>query len=177
MPGGFAFFGPDEFDALDEAVFIAEDLTSDYFVLSETNWVRHPFEVRTLKDITPAEHPGPAFAHLVRYVKGRDVKASGRDSRQWYRICLNDPKILKETSAGSGLELMPLLTYIMTHELVHIARFGRFQYNPLFEDRAEEELRVHRISSEILKGLNMSGMIATLSHFDCQHAVIDRHKI
>ena len=146
-----------------EATLIAEEVTSDFFRLTESEWARHPFEVATLREVRGGEHPGRALAHLVYYEKDPRARRRARDLGRLWRICLNDPRIL-ERSQGSA-RLFPLLTYIMTHELVHIARFSRYQYSPLLGRRDEEEARVHRITGEILSGVRIPGMGRVLDSF------------
>jgi hypothetical protein len=61
------YFEPDHVKVLDEAISISEDVISDYFSVSGDHWVRNPYEVRTLREVSSWEYPGEAFAHLVRY--------------------------------------------------------------------------------------------------------------
>jgi len=135
---------------LDEAVTISEDVTSDFYSLSSGYWLKNPYEIQTLKDVVAWEHPGDAFAHLVIYGKSLNEKQRGRDSLSFFRICLNDHRILRNTAGGTRDKLLPFLIYVLTHELVHIVRFSTFKHHPQSENRLVEEKRVHEITQDIL---------------------------
>ena len=46
------YFHADHVKVLDEAISISEDVISDYFSVSGDHWVRNPYEVRTLRDVS-----------------------------------------------------------------------------------------------------------------------------
>ena len=64
-------------------------------------------------------------------------------------------------------DLQTLLTYIMTHELIHIVRFERFQhpFQTSPADRVREEERVHALTYDILVGLEGGQMAALLEYY------------
>jgi len=159
------YFHPDHVKVLDEAISISEDVISDYFSISSDHWVRNPYEVRTLRDVSSWEYPGDAFAHLVRYGKNITQKQSGQDIREFYRICLHDHNILDQTSGGKRERLFPFLIYVITHEFVHIMRFSRYFCHPDFDDRNEEEQKVHLATQDILTPVKVRGMDAVLDRF------------
>ena len=74
--------------------------------------------------------------------------------REQYIVCLFDKNIINVLKRRSKLDLYPLMVYILTHELVHIARFSQKIY-PFeccdFESHKEEEERVHKITYQVLK--------------------------
>jgi hypothetical protein len=158
-------FNAEHLEVLREALYISEDLTNDYFFLSSGHWTKNPFDVRTLKEVQSWEHPGSALAHLVRYGRRLAEKLSGRDSAQFYRICLHDHNILVRTGGGRKAVLLPFLLYVLTHELIHIARFGRFDCHPLSGDRQGEEKRVHRMTRDILVPIRVPGLDRVLDQF------------
>jgi hypothetical protein len=166
-------FDAEHLEVLKEALSISEDLTNDYFFLSSGHWTKNPFDVRTLKEVQPWEHPGSALAHLVRYGRCLTEKLSGRDSATFYRICLHDHNILVRTGEGRKTALLPFLLYVFTHELVHIARFGRFDCHPLSDDRQEEEKRVHKVTRDILVPIRVPGLDRVLDQFR-EHPETDR---
>jgi hypothetical protein len=159
------YFEPDHVKVLEEAISISEDVISDYFSLSSNHWVRNPYEVRTLREVSSWEYPGKAFAHLVHYGKNITQKQSGRDSLKFYRICLNDHNILDQTSGGKRERLLPFLVYIITHEFVHIMRFSRYYCHPEFNDRGKEEQKVHLATRNILTRIGIRGLDAVLKRF------------
>ncbi|MBW1670644.1 MAG: hypothetical protein JRJ43_02620 [Deltaproteobacteria bacterium] len=159
------YFEPDHVKVLDEAISISEDVISNYFSISSDYWLRNPYEIRTLSEVSSWEYPGEAFAHLVRYGKKITQKQSGRDIRKFYRICLHDHNILDQTSCGKRERLFPFLIYVMTHEFVHIMRFSCFFCHPEIDDRNEEEQKVHLATKDILTPVGVRGMDAVLDRF------------
>ena len=73
--------------------------------------------------------------------------------RHFYRICLQDHNLLGLLNREGRQELkLPLLTYVLAHELVHVVRFYRFQH--LFQATEDEikteEEKVHDITGQVL---------------------------
>ncbi|HID98486.1 MAG TPA: hypothetical protein EYP57_09935 [Thermodesulfobacteriaceae bacterium] len=158
-------FGPDHLDIIEEAVSISEEVACDYFSALAGRWIRYPYEICTLRDVCDEEHPVNAFAHLVWYGTYLMDKQSGKDSREFYRICLNDPNILDHTSGGRPDRLLPFMIYVITHELVHITRFSTYNFHPGREDKTREEEKVHCITGEILAPVRISGLDRVLDRF------------
>ncbi len=130
---------------------MAEENVSDHYRLSAHAWGKYPYEVRTREQLLPAEIDPTALAQVVRM---RQPSRPGR-LRGWdfFRICVQDHNLLAAVRrAGTDALFMPLMTYVLTHELVHVVRFYKFQH--LFEAgeraRQEEESRVHAITAEVL---------------------------
>jgi len=144
-------FGREEMRLLSEGLSVAEDSVSDYFRLSEGFWCRHPFEVRTLAELTPEEVTGEALAQVLKLRKSHERRLRGKD---FWRICFQDHNFLEAVQREEARDMfLPLLTYVMVHELVHVVRFCT--YVQLFEldqeRRQAEEAEVHRLSGEVLK--------------------------
>ncbi len=144
-------FGREEMRLLSEGLSMAEDSVSDYFRLSEGFWCRHPFEVRTLAELAPAEVSGEALAQVLKLRKSHERRLRGKD---FWRICFQDHNFLEAVEREGAMEMfLPLLTYVMVHELVHVVRFCTFvQLFELDQQRRQaEEAEVHRLSGEVLK--------------------------
>ncbi len=160
------YFSSNHIQVLNEAVAISEEVTNDFFPLTRRDWIENPYEVRTLHNIEGHEHPGDSFAHLVRYSCDPTGKLCGRDAGRLYRICLNDPRFLEEIGSMGQRALGALMVYVITHELVHIVRFGRYLCLPSLEDRRREEERVHGLTQEILAPIRIECMPQVLDRFD-----------
>lgn len=127
----------------------AEALTGRFYCIPGREWARFPYDVRTL-----AAGTGPderAFADVVR------LRATGRCRPQAFperfRIRLRDDAILRAVhDRPDGPGLYPLLLYVLTHELVHVVRFGegRARFDAPHEERVAEERRVHEITRRVL---------------------------
>jgi hypothetical protein len=130
---------------------LAEDLTGRFYCIPGREWHRYPYELRTL-----ADGPGPAapaFADVVRLVAKPAASRPG-GVRQLFRIRLRDDAILKAAEERrDGIELSPLLLYVVTHELVHIVRFGAgfAPFRAAEHRRLQEEERVHAITRGVLR--------------------------
>jgi len=142
---------------LSEALEIAEDKTSDFFKFSFGQWKRHQYEVKTLSSMKRKEIIPDAFALLrkgSRVVSGFESKTKRRD---FYFIFLQDTQILKALKRDKNLDVLPLLVYVFTHELVHIVRFCNFlqRFELAEKERVKEEKIVHATTSDILKGISL----------------------
>lgn len=146
-------FQGSEKSIIQEAVLVAEESTSDFFKLSVNQWRRSRYDVLTLEGLREEEISPHALAQLAKYtccLPGRELKSAHFDL---YRICLQDHNILKTLDQESKLVLLPLLIYIVTHELVHIVRFSHFHqlFDATAAEKAQEERRVHALTREILR--------------------------
>lgn len=162
-------FAQSEMALLSQAMEVAEERVSDYFHLSGTSWRRHPYEVRTRAQLMPPEVSSQALAQVLKLRRpplGREYR--GKD---FFRICLQDHNLLGVVRREGATELLlPLLVYVLAHEMVHVVRFGRFQH--LFEadepERAREEALVHGLSREILRPVRLPHLERVLELYEAQ---------
>ncbi|OPX19505.1 MAG: hypothetical protein BZ151_08935 [Desulfobacca sp. 4484_104] len=152
---------------LREAVVIAEEVTSDFYKLSRNQWRQTPYDILTLEELRQPEISSHALALVAKYNccrPGRVLKSAHFDL---YRICLQDHNILRKLAQSEKFSLLPLLIYVVTHELVHVVRFGHFLQ--LFEvpetDKAKEEALVHHLTQQILAPLRMSQLDEVLQYY------------
>ena len=159
-----ASFDSQELSLVDRALAMAEERVSDHFRFSDSRWLSYPYQVRTLADLGGKEVTGRALAQVLRF---REPPRKGRlRGRDFFRICLQDHNLRKAVERDREPELLlPLLTYVLTHELVHVVRFYQFQH--LFEafahQREEEESKVHAITSQILGNASLPTMEKVLN--------------
>ncbi len=146
-------FQGSEKPVIQQAVLIAEEATSDFFKLSGSQWRRCRYDVLTLEHLRQEEISPSALAQVAKYtcsLPGRELKSAQFDL---YRICLQDHNILQTVERETTLALLPLLIYVVTHELVHIVRFSHFQQ--LFDlpeaAREAEERQVHALTRQVLR--------------------------
>jgi hypothetical protein len=151
-------FLPAELRDVHRALGEAEDLTGRFYCIPGREWPRYPYDVRTGAD-GPVPR-GPAFADVVRVV-ATDRDADRRRFAERYRIRLNDEAILGAVhDRDDGVALYPLLLYLLTHELVHVIRFGarHAEFDAGLEERLREERHVHAVTGKVLAPARIDGL-------------------
>gem|GEM_PF-126730 len=160
-------FEPDNLNTVSEALDIAEDSTINFFKFSSAQWNRHRYEVKTVSSWVCGEAPEWAFAVLHKGYHAEETLLVPSSRRDYYFICLQDHRIMEAVLRDSSLELLPLLVYVFTHELVHIVRFSsflqRFIVGP--ENREKEERVVHDTTHQILDKLPMPALGYVLNSY------------
>jgi hypothetical protein len=155
-----ATFDPEQLCIVTHAVGMAEELVSNHYKMSASQWLRPKYDVKTLADLAPPEIVDGPFAQIIRY-QGQPKEASLSSSAyDFYKICLQDHAILSALRQNPSLPLLAFTLYIITHELIHIVRFSKFLqgFDASPDERLAEEQRVHDRTHEILKGLKLPGL-------------------
>jgi hypothetical protein len=169
-------FKPDQLSAVTHAVGTAEDLVSNHYKMTTSEWLRPKYDVRTLAELEPGEVVDGPFAQIIRY-RGRPKQASlSSATYDFYKICLQDHAILAALQKNPALRLLPFALYIITHELIHIVRFSRFLqgFDASPEERLAEEKRVHEKTHAILQGVSLNGLPAVLEFYDDWRTVYEQ---
>lgn len=146
---------------------MAEELVSNFYKMSASQWLGPRYDVKTLAELNPGEILDGPFAQIIRY-KGRPQNTSlGSSTYDFYKICLQDHTILSTVNISPNIDLQPFALYIITHELIHIVRFSKFLQN--FDaspaERMVEEKRVHQRTHEILKPIRIKGLSNVLEFY------------
>ena len=154
----------DQEQTLGQAWNVAEEVIGDHYRLTASSWQRLPYDLKTLKELVPAEVAPEVFAQVVRC--GKPVAPAGLRIRYFYRICLQDHNILKALRREDDLTLLPFLVYIATHELIHVVRFHTFHqfFDADPEQRAAEEKVVHDLTWRLLRRVPLKGLGAGHGH-------------
>jgi len=129
----------------------AATLVSGYYCVAPREWQQMPYEVKTLRALDHSEVTDAALAQTVCYNFKRAAGSLVIQEGDLYRICLQDHRIL-DAMHHTPLKLGSLLTYVLTHELVHVVRFGQQLQRidlPL-ELRDDEERKVEQTTRTIL---------------------------
>ena len=175
-------FDQREIQALEQAIEIAEDLVSNHYKISTSDWKRYRYDIRSLTHLTAEEITDMAFAQIRRYLRCPDQKMRGGNPADYFKICLQDHVIRKATQRDDHIDLLPLAVYIVIHELIHVIRFARFiqRFDASPAEQEAEEARVHDLTFTVLKNCRVSGIQEILAAFrDCRtmetfHGVPDR---
>ncbi|MBN1850307.1 MAG: hypothetical protein JW932_17180 [Deltaproteobacteria bacterium] len=157
-----------------DALHIAEDKTGDFYKFSFSQWKRHRYDVKTQTFLADDEISSFAFALLNKCTtpfEGIDQEKAGKD---FYIICLQDHQILKALKRDTSLNLLSLLVYIFTHELIHIVRFCNFyqRFDISGKEKESEERIVHETTYRILKELSLPRLDYILESYQ-PHRICD----
>ena len=153
-------FNPDQVEIINEAAGMAEELVSDFFKISASQWSKRRYDVKTLVELSGNEIVHGPFAQVIRYSGRRGDTSLGSSTYDFYKICVQDHAILAVTEKSGGIKLFPFTLYIITHELVHIIRFSKFlqSFDASPCEIYEEEIRVHDLTNGILKNVRLAGL-------------------
>ncbi len=165
---GVIYFSSSEKKSIQKTFMGAETLAGNYFQLSPEEWQHHRYEVKTLEYLEQHETSTEAFAQLCKYVYKKRKEETRLKEFHFFRICLQDNRILDAVRrGGSFIRFAPLMLYIATHELVHILRFNRAEsdFDMCTTEKEKEEETVHLITLEILKPVADSHLTLVLDCF------------
>lgn len=146
-------FSPEEKAGVQRSFLEAERLARSFFRLSAQEWKTHRYEVKTLTQLEPHEKSDQAFAQLCKYVCRKRDGAGPPADFHFFRVCLQDTRILDAVRRGGSFIRFPaLMLYIAAHELVHIVRFnrGESQFDLAPEEKEREEEQVHLLTRRML---------------------------
>ena len=164
-------FSPEQINIVNNAVAMAEELVSNYYKMSASQWLGPRYDVKTLVELNPAEIIHGPFAQIIRYKGRRKNTSLGSATYDFYKICLQDHTIRSTLDDTAGIELFPFSLYIITHELIHIVRFSKFlqSFDASSEERMAEEKRVHRRTHDILHPVQIEGLMKVLEFYNDWH--------
>jgi len=139
-----------------EALEIAEFLAEANLKVDLTDSAKYFYDLRTLINLQGAEKTDRALAQVCKYEYLRSQPSWAKRSKDFYRICLQDDKILKAAAWKSPPFLRALILYVITHELIHVIRFSEDPclFHLQIEEKRVEEKGVHRLTYNLLKGLH-----------------------
>lgn len=160
-------FNPAQLRIVSRARQRAASLVSDYYRVAPREWLQMPYEVRTLRALDSSEITDAALAQTVCYAFKRQAGSIVVKEGDLFRICLQDHRILGAVR-DLQLELESLLMYVLTHELIHVVRFGqRLQNIDLPQElRSYEERKVEQTTRTILAKAGDPHMDRILSSTD-----------
>ena len=168
-------FSREQIFTVGDAAAMAEELVSNSYKMSASQWLWHRYDVKTLEELAPGEIVEGPFAQIVRYRGQKSETSLGSSSYDFYKICLMDHTILNALESDHALRLFPFALYILCHELIHIVRFAKFlqSFHASHEEKMAEENRVHQKTREILSTVRVPGMEALLSFYKAWESPLD----
>ena len=168
-------FQEGELKVVNDAVTIAEEVTSNAYKMSPAEWRGKRYDIRTLADLAPNEIVHGPFAQIVRYAARRPNTLLSSAEYDFYKICLQDHTILDTLSRIPDLSLLAFALYIVTHELIHVIRFAKFlqAFDAPESEKLIEEVRVHEKTQALLKSAGIPGMGVVLEFYRAWQEPID----
>ena len=154
----------------------AEKMAARHYRLNGEQLKGLRYDVKTLAHLAKHEINDNAFAHLCRYQYRAERNTENESGFYFYRICLQDDRILDAvTRTAAFIKLPPLLLYIAAHEIVHVIRFAageeNFEASP--EEKSQEEQRVHAITGEMLSSITYPDLNIVMDCFSDRHRLGD----
>ncbi len=139
-----------ELQLVQQASQQAAHLVSRFYCFAPREWTMLRYEVKTQEELTANERLDTVLAQVLCYQYARQINQKV-EYKDLYCICLQDTKILNTFNNIKG-DLFNLLLYVLTHELVHVVRFGQQlqRIDLAIEERNKEEEKVEIITEKIL---------------------------
>ena len=152
---------------VNDAAAMAEELVSNFYKMSESQWLSRRYDIKTLADLKPYEIVRGPFAQVIRFKGQRNNRLLGSSTYDFYKICIQDHAILGTLKKFSDIKLFPFTLYIIAHELIHIVRFSKFlqSFDASPAEKMAEETRVHEKTGDILEGVRVSGINVVLNFY------------
>ena len=170
------YFNPSQMSLASSAFQHAEGLAGRYFRISPEAMRAHCYDVKTLAYLDQHEVSEQAFAHICKYHYHQSDKTELEQGQHFYRICLQDNRILDAVNrASSFIKLHSLLLYIAAHELVHVVRFdgGHIDFDAPLAEKQQEEEKVHEITRDMLRRLTNPELYLVLECFSNRYQIGD----
>ena len=161
-------FGSEQIKIVNNAVAMAEELVSNYYKMSASQWLGPRYDVATLNELNREEIIDGPFAQIIRYKGQRKNTSLGSATYDYYKICLQDHTIQSTLTMTPDIRLFPFSLYIITHELIHIVRFSKFlqSFEASDQERMAEEKRVHQRTHEIIEPVQLKGLSSVLEFYN-----------
>ncbi len=153
------------------AASLAERLTEEHFSLGKDHWRHEPYKIFTLKQVSQGLYEPDVFANVVKLkVRTEQQKRKSPLPAEKYGIVLQDPNILRALLRESRHDLWTISLFVLTHELIHVVRFKRFNVDFFADTRARqtEESLVQSITGEILSGVTNTDRLLAM-YTDSRH--------
>jgi hypothetical protein len=168
-------FSPDQLAVITESAAMAEELVSNHYKMSASQWLRRRYDFKTRMELAPEEIISGPFAQIIRYEGKKEDRSLGSSSYDFYKICLQDHEILAVLTTAPDIKLFPFSLYITTHELIHIVRFSKFlcNFDASPPEKMVEEARVHEKTRRILLPLSVPDMAFVLKFYEKWQSPLD----
>jgi hypothetical protein len=161
--GAAGLFTESDLMTICRAASLAERLTERHFDLDKDHWKSEPYTIFTLKQVNRGLYEPDVFANVIRYETRVDKEVKPVPAER-YGIVLQDPNILRALLRQSNHDLWTIGLFVLTHELIHVVRFKKFNVDFFAEPGARhaEENLVQSITREILSGVTNTDQLLAM---------------
>ncbi|MGO9311213.1 MAG: hypothetical protein ACLQDI_00595, partial [Syntrophobacteraceae bacterium] len=83
-------FEAQEIGILAQAISVSEELISDSYKISTSEWKRYRYDIQSLKDLGEEEVTDIAFAQIRRYLRRPGDRTRGSEPGDFFKICIQD---------------------------------------------------------------------------------------
>lgn len=150
-----AYFVPGQ-----RGLIIKSSALAEHIISKETKWsAGELYDLKTHIEMNETEKKDVVFAHLVRIEP---------EHGQWphhYRICLQDKTIFDFLGRNSDVDILSFITFIITHELVHIHRFATGKAD-FYRHHDDEEVYVDSLTRLFMAKNPITGLNKVLVLLD-----------
>lgn len=152
---------------VNDAAAMAEELVSNVYKMSESQWLSRRYDIKTLTDLKPSEIVHGPFAQVIRFKGQGNNRLLGSSIYDFYKICIQDHEIIETLKKSINIKLFPFALYIITHELIHIVRFSKFlqSFDASPDEKMAEEIKVHEKTADILARVQAPGINDVLKFY------------
>lgn len=160
-------FNQAQLGTINSAIEMAEELVSNHYKMSASQWLRPKYDIKTLAELSSAEIVSGPFAQIIRYKGQKENSSLESSTYDFYKICLQDHAILAVIDQAPEIKLFPFILYIIVHELIHIVRFSRFlqHFDASSDERMQEEARVHQLTQVMLEQVQRDDLPVVIDYY------------
>ncbi len=155
-------FSERELLIVDEAAKVSEELVNNFFKMSSGQWLKNRYDIKTAKDLASHERVNGPVAQVIKYEARKKEVSLSSSTFNLYKVCVQDDAVLSTIEKKGSMSLGSFLLYVITHELVHVVRFSKYQQRYENKNEADvtldEEKKVHQLTHSILNATSISGI-------------------
>ena len=96
-------FKEKEIGILAQAIEVSEELISDSYKISTSEWKRYRYDIQSLSSLYEEEITDIAFAQIRRYLRRPGDKTRGSEPGDFFKICIQDHVIRRAVKRDSHI--------------------------------------------------------------------------
>ena len=143
-----------------KGLLLKSSLLAEYIISKETKWsVSDLYDIKTHAEMDETEKQDGVFAKLMMF------EPEHKNKWPYYSICLQDKEIINFLDRNRDIDILSFITFIMTHELLHIHRFttGIADY---FGTQDDEEVYVDSLTRLFMTKNPVTGLKKIIALLD-----------